>query len=53
MRWFAAVLVVLLLVALDRALSGGQGAEILLSLLRRGAATINQYAADFTRIVHR
>jgi len=31
----------------------GMAAEILLSLLRHVAAVINQYAADFTRIVHR
>jgi len=53
MRWFVAALLVVALFLFDRAYLDGQNAEILLSLLRRGAATINAWAADLTRTVRR
>ena len=53
MRWFAAALVILVLVALDRAYIGGQNLDLLLSLARRVAAAINNWADDLIGSVRR
>ena len=53
MRWFAAALVILVLVALDRAYMGGQNLDLLLSLARRVAAATNNWADDLINAVRR
>jgi len=53
MRWFAAVLVVMLLFALDRAVLDGQTAEMLVVLLHRGAAILSRWADDLLRFARR
>jgi hypothetical protein len=44
MRWFLAILIILVLAALDRAYMDGQNAALIMSLIRRGAAVINDWA---------
>ena len=46
MRWFTATIIILVLIALDRAYMDGQNAALLMSLARRVAATLNQWADD-------
>jgi hypothetical protein len=44
MRLFLAILIILVLVVLDRAYMDGQNAALIMSLVRRGAAAINDWA---------
>jgi hypothetical protein len=53
MRWFAAAVIILVLIALDRAYMDGQNATLLISLAQRAAATVNQWADDLMRLVRR
>jgi len=53
MRWFAVAVIILVLIALDRAYMGGQNAALLMSLAQRAAAAINQWADDLMRLVRR
>jgi hypothetical protein len=53
MRWFAAVVIIFVLIALDRAYMDGQNAALILSLAQRVAATISQWADDLVRLVRR
>jgi hypothetical protein len=53
MRWFAAVIVIFVLIALDRAYMDGQNAALLMSLAQRAAAAINQWADDLMRLIRR
>jgi hypothetical protein len=53
MRLFWAALIIVLLVALDRALMDGQNVEILLSLARRAARVINVWANDLLSSLRR
>jgi hypothetical protein len=53
MRLFWAALIIVLLVALDRAFMDGQNTEILLSLARRAAAVVNVWADDLLRSFRR
>jgi hypothetical protein len=53
MRLFQAALIIAVLVALDRAFMDGQNTEILLSLARRAAATINNWANDLPHLLRR
>jgi hypothetical protein len=53
MRWFLAVVVILVFFALDRAYMNGRNAELLLSTARRGAVVVNNWAADLTRSLRR
>jgi hypothetical protein len=53
MRWFLAALIILVLIALDRAYMDGQNAALILSLARRAAAAINEWANDLVRLVRR
>jgi hypothetical protein len=53
MRWFWAALVIVILVALDRAYMDGQNAAFLLSLAHRGARIINDWADDLMRSLRR
>jgi hypothetical protein len=46
MRLFQVALIIVLLLALDRAFMDGQNAAILLSLARRAALAINVWASD-------
>jgi hypothetical protein len=53
MRWFAAAVIILVLIALDRAYMDGQNAALLMSLAQRAAAAINQWADDLMRLIRR
>ena len=53
MRWFTATIIILVLIALDRAYMDGQNAALLMSLARRAAAAINQWADDLMRLIRR
>jgi hypothetical protein len=53
MRWFWAFVVIVVLMALDRAYMQGRNAEILLSAGQRGAATVNRWAHDLTNGMRR
>jgi hypothetical protein len=53
MRWFAAAVIILVLIALDRAYMDGQNAASILSLAQRVAAAISQWADDLVRLVRR
>jgi hypothetical protein len=53
MRLFQVALIIVLLLALDRAFMDGQNAEILLSLARRAARAINVWASDLLSSLRR
>jgi len=53
MRWFAAAVIIFVLIALDRAYMDGQNAALILALAQRVAATISQWADDLVRLVRR
>jgi hypothetical protein len=53
MRWFVAALIILVLIALDRAYMDGQNAALILSLAQRAAAAMNEWANDLVRFVRR
>ena len=53
MRWFLAVLMIFLLIALDRAYMDGQNAALFMSVARRGATAINDWADDLVRATRR
>jgi hypothetical protein len=53
MRWFWAAVIILVLIALDRAYMDGQNAALILSLAQRAAAAINQWADDLMRLIRR
>jgi hypothetical protein len=53
MRWFLAALIILALIALDRAYMDGQNAALIMSLAQRTAAAINEWANDLVRFVRR
>ena len=43
MRWFVALLIILVFFALDRAYMDGQNSAMIMSLARRGGAAINDW----------
>jgi hypothetical protein len=49
MRWFLAVVIVLALIALDRAYMNGQNAAFVMSGVRRAAHVINDWTSELTR----
>jgi len=49
MRWFWTAVIVLGLIALDRAYMDGQNAALILSGARRAAQVINDWASELTR----
>jgi hypothetical protein len=49
MRWFWTAVIVLGLIALDRAYMDGQNAAFLMSGARRAAHVINDWASELTR----
>ena len=49
----AAIIIVFVLIALDRAYMDGQNAALLMSLARRAAAALNQWADDLMRLIRR
>jgi hypothetical protein len=53
MRWFLAIVIILALVALDRAYMDGQNAALIVSAARRVAAAISNWANDLTRSIRR
>lgn len=53
MRFLGAALIILGLVALDRAYFDGQNADVLISLARQGARAINYWAEDLVRFQRR
>jgi hypothetical protein len=53
MRWFTAAVIILVLIALDRAYMDGQNAALLMSLAQRAGAIVSQWADDLVRLVRR
>jgi hypothetical protein len=49
MRWFLAVVIILGLIALNRAYMDGQNAAFLTANARRAALVINDWASELTR----
>jgi hypothetical protein len=53
MRWFVALLIILVLFALDRAYMDGQNAALIMSLARRGSAAISAWAYHLMELLRR
>jgi hypothetical protein len=51
MRWFWTTIVIVALLAVDRAYFDGQNAAVLMSLARQGARVINDWAEHFARLM--